>query len=123
MNSADRNALDSSLEFDQRVAAVVHVRWQCLAASTEVNIIADSALVTNASDAAWIGLVKAEWAIAVDEGVALLAGEGLGDGLVDWNEAMARVDLVHLLDAAFTVVPVRAVEALMADTVNILVLD
>lgn len=41
--------------------------------------------------------------------------------LVDWNEAVARVDELRIWNAGLAVVPVWAVKALVANTVDVLV--
>lgn len=65
--SSDADITDRSLEFDKRMGSVVRVRWAGLAASTEVGIVADSALVTISLDIGLdtIGRV-AKWPVTID---------------------------------------------------------
>jgi hypothetical protein len=68
----------------------------------------------------------AERAITVDAMMTGLAGESSGqrckivEGFVDWYESVAGVDEVCIGDACSTEVPVRAVEALVTNTINVL---
>ena len=65
-NGGDGCAFDWILELDQWVGRVVHVSWRCLAVGAEIGIMANSALVANASDVACLPFVHAKWAITVD---------------------------------------------------------
>lgn len=103
------------------MGAVVAVRGDCLAVGTEIRVMADCALVPNTLDVRLALLVLAERSIAVDAIVADDRGAGFWQGFVDGNEAMLRVDELGALDASGAVVPVRAVEALVADAVDELV--
>jgi hypothetical protein len=56
-----------------------------------------------------------------------LAGESSGqrctiaEGLVEWHESVAGVNEVGIRNASCTEVPIRAVKALVADTINVLI--
>jgi hypothetical protein len=57
---------------------------------------------------------------AVMADLTKVSGMDLTDRLVDWNEAMARVDKTGINNARCTVVPVGAVETLVTDAEDIL---
>lgn len=91
------------------------------AVGAEVSIVANSALVTHALDIAV--LVLAERAIAVDTNVFRLirVASSSWDGLVMGSEFMLRMNELGVLNTFGAVVPIGAVEALVADTENWLV--
>jgi hypothetical protein len=83
--------------------------------------VADGALEASAHDVRWDSLVLAQWAIAVDASVASEHGLGLRDRGVDGSEAVTGVLEGSVRDTGAAVVPVWAVEALVADAVDSLV--
>jgi hypothetical protein len=86
------------------------------AARTEINVVTDGTLVSNSRDVALSGLILAQRAITEDTKVDLRVARLLTNSFVNRSEAVARVVLVGLLDAAGTVVPVGARQALVAGT-------
>jgi hypothetical protein len=68
----------------------------------------------------------AKRAVTVDAVVTGLAGERpsqrckIVEGFVDWHKAVAGVDEASIGDASCAKVPIRAVEALVTNTVDIL---
>ena len=71
--SCDTDVSDRSLELDERMGFVVRVRWACLAAGTEVSIVADSTLVSVALDKGLMTVSAiAERSVTVDAVVASL---------------------------------------------------
>lgn len=98
---------------------VVLVVWVCLTFSAEVGVVADGTLIANTLDV--VVLVLAERTVAVDTYVAWLAHARYGKRLEEGREAMPWVDQGGVLDALRAVVPVRALEALVADAEDWLV--
>lgn len=90
------------------------VAWAGLAVGAEVSVITDRALITDSADV--FLLVLAERAIAVDVLVTVVNPARLWDRLIDWNEAVMRVNELDALVAFSTVIPVWAVQALVANT-------
>jgi hypothetical protein len=121
IHSSDADVLDGCLELDERVSAIVVVTRQGLARSAEVGIVAHSALVANTHDVRLISLVLAQRAVAVDTSVASEHRLRLGDRVVDRGEAVTRVLEGCVSDTSAAVVPVGAVQALVANTVDGLV--
>ena len=99
-------------------SAVVSVSRMSLAGAAEVSVVAYSALVSNASDVSLVSFAIAQWPIAVDAEVADERAVRLWDWRVDSSEAMARMSGLRILHAIVTEVPVRAVQALVADAVD-----
>jgi hypothetical protein len=93
---------------------VVLVVRVSLAVAAEIRVVADGTLVASALDV--VVLALAEWSIAVDADMARLAIAWSRDRLVQRCEAVAWVDERGVLDALGAVVPVWAVQALVADT-------
>jgi hypothetical protein len=89
-----------------------------LAVGTEVGVMADSTLVSDAFNVGKPILVFAERTITEDAVVAIAAAYRLSQRLIDGNEAVRRVDELGALDALGAEVPVGAVQALVAHTVN-----
>ena len=85
---ADRHVIDRSLEFDEWVGVIVRVGRHGLAVSTEVRVMAHSALVTGPSDVVWRRLVLAERTITEDTIVDFLLLRRLGDRTVDRSKAV-----------------------------------
>jgi hypothetical protein len=89
--------------------------------------VTDSALISVSLD---VGLntiaLVAKRTITVDAVVTGLAGERSGqrceivEGFVDWYESVAGVDEVSIGDARCTKVPIRAIEALVTNTIDVL---
>ena len=121
VHRSDADVLDSSLELDERVGAVVVVARQSLARRAEVRVVAHSALVADACDVGLIDLVPAEGAIAVDACVASEHWLRLRDGVVDGREAVTSMLERSLGNARAAVVEVWAVQALVTDAEDCLV--
>lgn len=121
-HSCDVHIANRSLELDKRVSLVVEVRRAGLAARTEVRVVADSTLVTVTNNVC--GLVGAKWSITVDAVVAGLCEMVLkmdfADWLVDGSKSVTGVDEGGIDNAVRAVVPVWAVKALVADTIDVL---
>jgi hypothetical protein len=110
-----------SLELDKRVCVVVLVARVRFAALAEVRVVADSALVADALNVWQVLAVFAERPIAVDAVVASWGSKRLWQRLIYGDEAVTRVDDLGALRALRAVIPVRAVQALVADTIDELV--
>ena len=109
---------DWCLEFDERMCSIVVVRRESLAIGAEISVVANSTLVTITND---VGiLVCAEWAITMDSVVALGSCRWIGYGFVERDEAVIRVVTSSILDAAGAVIPIWAVQALVANSKDIL---
>lgn len=107
-------ASDGSLELDQRMSFVVLVIRVCFAVCTKVRIVAHSALVANAPDVRLSGLIIAQRSIAEDAVVNAAGCWGHLEVLVHGNETVAGVNQVLVLEALPAVVPIWAVQALVA---------
>ena len=123
-HGGDRHVADRSLELDEGVGLVVRVGRVGLAAGTEVGIVADGALVAVSRD---VGLANlggvAERTIAVDAEVAgtvHVPDPGIR-GLVQRDKPMDGVDVPDIDKAGRAVVPVWAVNALVAHAIDVLV--
>ncbi len=121
---ADADATDRSLELDQGMGPVVLVGRASFAVGAEVGVIAHGALVTvthDVGDEGALGSRGAQRTVAADavvDGSADVAGLHVGgilQVLVDGHEAVVGVDESRIGDAVGAVVPVRAVQALVAD--------
>lgn len=116
------NIADRGLELDERVGPVVDIGWASLAAGTEIGVIADSALVTVAADVQRLGGTQRSITVntVVERGIGKRTC-AVDNRLVDGNEAVAWVDELCVWNAGLAVVPVWAVEALVANTIDVLV--
>jgi hypothetical protein len=81
--------------------------------------MADGTLVAIASNPSRVSL--AEGPVAVDTLVDLGAPTGIWDGLINGSESMSGMGDSRVFDAIGAVVPVGAVQALVANPVDILV--
>lgn len=97
--SADTNIAYRSAELDQWVRAVVSGIWQGFTSSTEVGIMADSALVSHTADVVRSWLASAQGSIAINTIMNLLVISRFGDGTIDWSETMVGVGLIRSLYA------------------------
>ena len=106
------------LELDERMCSVMVVRRKSFAVGAEISVMADSTLVAIAND---VGiLICAEWAIAMDAIVTLGSCWRVGYGFVKWDEAVIGVVTSSILDAARAVIPIWAIQALVANSNDIL---
>ena len=112
--SGDRDMADWRLEFDQRMSLVVVVGRGSFTVSTEIGVGADGTLVSVTTDIVLATLDSAQWTIAVDAKVCLWARTICGQWLVQRDEAVTRMDLFSAEVASRAVVPVGAVQALVA---------
>jgi len=98
------------------MSLVVVVERRSLAIGAEVQVIADSTLVSIAEDVVQVGLAKRS--ITSNAGMHGLAAELRSnvDRLEDWNELVAWMGLAGGLDADRAVVPIWTAQALMADS-------
>jgi hypothetical protein len=127
-HGCDRDIADRSLELDQRMGLVVLVGRAGFTAGTEVCIMADSAFVTIPLDIRLIaGTLVAKWPVTVDAVVASLATIctrhccEIPERLVNWHKSVAGVDECGIWHASGAEIPVWAVEALVANTIDVLV--
>jgi hypothetical protein len=121
VHSSDAYATDRSLELDKRMGVVMPVAWVGFAVLAKVGIVAYSALVADALDIWYVLLVFAKRTVTVDAIVTVAAIQRFSQGLIDGYKAMAGVNMVSTLDTVWAIVPVWAVQALMADTIDELV--
>jgi hypothetical protein len=126
--SCDANIADRCLEFDERMSPVVWVGRAGLTGSTEIGIMTHSALVSVSLDIRLNTITRiAERSITIDSVMASLGNERSGQGckiierFVDRHESVAGVDKASIGDASSTEVPIWAVEALVTDTINVLI--
>lgn len=112
---------NGSLEHDERVSTVVVVCRQCFARGTEVYVVADGAFVAHALDVGLVGILAAEWSIAVDAEMSDCRRALVSDWLVESGEAVTWVGLASILDTVIAVIPVWAIQALVTHAVDLLV--
>jgi hypothetical protein len=120
----DTDVADRSLELDQRMCLVVVVCRTGFTVGTEVQIAANSALVSSATDVVRIDVAsRAKRSITADANVngCWCAKADIFKWFVDWGESVTRVDNPDGLHASRTIIPVRAVEALVTNTCNVVV--
>jgi len=115
IHRSNADILDCSLELDEGVSTVVVVAGQSLARRAEVRVVAHSALVADTRDVWLVDLIPAERTVAVDARMASEHRLGLGDRVVDGREAVTSMLERSLSNARAAVVPVWAVQALVAD--------
>ena len=83
--------------------------------------MAHGALIAHTCDVGLVCLVAAQWTIAVDAEVADDWCLSIRNRSVDGCKAVTRVDDASSLDAVAAVIPIWAVQALMAHTIDLLV--
>jgi hypothetical protein len=125
----DTDIADGCLELDERVSSVVKIRWASFTAGTEISIVAHGTLVSIALDISLnnIGRV-AKRSVAIDAVVTGLACVGsrhrcgsVIERFVNWHESVTRMNETCVGNAGSAEVPIWAVKALVADTIDILV--
>jgi hypothetical protein len=104
--SSNGDVADWQLNLDQRVRCVVSVVRQSLTVGTKVGVVADSALVSVASDVSLVGC--AQRPVTVDATVGWLRNTYGSDRCVNGCEPMAGVLLASSSNAGRTIVEVRA---------------
>ena len=106
------------LKLDERMCSIVVVCRKSLAVGAKISVVANSTLVAITND---VGiLVCAKWAIAMDAIVTLGSCRRVGYGFVEWDEAVIGVVTSSILDTAGAVIPIWAIQALVADSNDIL---
>lgn len=123
--SRDADISDGGLKLDERVGSVVKVGWASLAIGTEVGVVADCALESVTLDGVVFSISGvAEGSIAVNAVVASrfrsVRQGNVFERLVNGNESMTRVHEPGIWVASGAEVPVWAVEALVANTIDVL---
>jgi hypothetical protein len=116
------NIADRGLELDERVGPVVDIVWASLAAGTEISVVTDSALIAVTADIQRLRCTQRSVTVntVVERGIRRRSCV-VANRLVDGDEAVAWVDELRVGNAGLAVVPVWAVEALVADTIDVLV--
>ena len=99
---------------------VVMERRHSFAIGTEVSVRTDSTLVACASNILVVGFTGAQRAITVDAKVDLLTQVRVSDFFIKSGKTMAGMDLRCAEHASRAVVPVRAAQALVTDTIDAL---
>src|SRR5579862_1042225 len=110
--------LDRGLEFDQRVRPVMVIDRASFAIGTKVRIIAHGTLVPIPDDVRPSIFVLTERPIAIDTVVFPAESYGSFDRFVDGYEAVSWVYVASIRDALRAVIPVRAVEALVTNSID-----
>ena len=91
-----------------------------LTVCAKVSIVADSALESITTDVILATLDSAQWTVAIDAKVSLRTWARESEGLVKRSETVAWMNLCGTEVASGAVVPIRAVQALVAYTNNCL---
>ena len=98
----------------------VRIGRKGFAVGTKVRVVADGALVADTSDIGFLRLGTAQRTVTVDTIMAhSFRGRDI-DGLVKWSESVAGMNIFGVQNAAGAEVPIRAVQAFVADTVDML---
>ena len=92
--------------------------WQGLALGTEVSVVTNSALVTVSNNV--VGDFLAQWAVAVDAVVNYVPLGREWDRFIERNETMAWMGSASIFDAIRAKVPIWALQAFVASTINVL---
>lgn len=111
---------DGGLEFDQGMGTIVTQRWNSFAIGTKIGIMADSTLVTCATDVLLAGLAGTEMPIAVNPEMHLLVSAEVSNLLEQSGETVTGMDLRGVKNAGGAVIPVRAAQTLVTDTKDVL---
>jgi hypothetical protein len=124
----DTNIADGCLELDERVSSVVKIRWASFTAGTEIGIVAHGTLVSITLDISLNNIARvAKRSVAIDAVVTGLAcvgsrhRSGVIERFVNWHESVTRMNETCVGNAGSAEVPIWAIKALVADTIDILV--
>jgi hypothetical protein len=101
------------------MSTIVAVAWDSLAVATEVGVMANGTFVADTGNV--LTLILTKRSVAVDANVASLSHMWFRDGIIDSGKAMSWMNMPSALDTVGTKVPIRAVETLVAYTVDCLV--
>lgn len=91
------------------------IHWGSFAVCAEVSVVANSTLKSVATNIVLLALDSAKRAITIDTEVGLWTRTISGERLIERSEAVAWVYLCGAKAAGGAVVPVRAIQALVAD--------
>lgn len=120
VDGAHANTAHWRFEQDHWMSAVVRIIRMNFAFVTKVYVVANRALVTNASNEPRSRLIFAQWAIAVHAKVNFVGLQRLGDGGVKRSKPMSRVSLGRREMALRAIIPVGACKAFVTHTGNML---
>jgi hypothetical protein len=116
---------NSGLEFDEGMGLVVLIGRASLTVCAEIKIVADRTLVAHAPDVGGIVLgVGAQGSIAANthmHGLSKCIGMNVCERLIDRRKAVVSVDKGSVENAVGAVIPVWAVQALVADASDVLI--
>jgi hypothetical protein len=124
----DTDIADGCLELDQRVGSVVKIRWASFTAGTEIGIMAHGTFVSIALDISLDNISRvAKRSVAIDAVVTGLACVGsrhrcggVTERFVDWHKPVTGMNEICVGNASSAEVPIWAIKALVAHTVDIL---
>lgn len=97
------------------MGAVVVINREGFTTSTEVDVITNSALVTNPRDITWPSLVVAKGTVAENAKVDLLLTSWFADRIIELYKSMARVVLRSSRNTVVAEIPIRAGQTLVTD--------
>ena len=92
---------------------------KCLAIGTKIGIVTDGTLVTITTDV--ISFILAKRSITSNVMMCYKPTGWASNMFVDWNKTMARVNVTSTLNAGSAVIPIRAVQALVTNPMNVLI--
>lgn len=98
------------------MGAVVVINREGFTASTEVDVITNSALVTNPRDVTWPSLVITKGTITENAKVDLMLTSWFTDRIIDLYKSMTRVVLRSSQNTVVAEIPIRAGQTLVTDT-------
>lgn len=115
------------LELDHRMRLVVWIGGITLAAGAEIGIVADGTFEAIASDVALTPIIVAKRSIAIDAVVTRFAMKDTSEtgkvtqSLINRHKSMLRMNGICVWETCRTEIPIRAVQALVADSIDVLV--
>jgi hypothetical protein len=89
-----------------------------LTVRAEISVMAYGTLVSVTANVTAMTFVFAEWTVTGDAKVNFGAGICLLDALIDWDEAVSRVDVDCTEVAVRAEVPIWALKTLVANSMN-----
>jgi len=96
----------------------VTIGRKCLAVRTEISVVTNGALVAVTSNPVSVHLVFTKRAVAVDTVMDQSILGRSGNGFVDWYKAVSMMVVAGALDTSTTVIPIGAVQTLVANSID-----
>ena len=111
---------DRGFELDKRMRPIMGSHGNSFAAGTEVGVVTDGALVSDAANILLVWFTSAKGTVAVDADVHFFTRVDIWKLLKQLGKSVPRVVLCGGQDAARAIVPIGAGQAFVADTSDVL---